>query len=279
MSAAHATVDLDDTEGLLDADRDGLLRAAAMAGRRCGRPRPPSTRARWTSLADGQRPRTVIWVAGRGPAETAGAMLAAALGGVPPANRWCSRPQAPPWIGPLDVLVVAGDDPGDPVLVLGGRDGGAPRRAGRRRRSLRRPAARCHRRAGRRAGAPAVGARRVRSVPLPGRRSGHAGGGRIPAHGERRTWGRWPTNSTPRRCATAPAARCSPTRPRCWPSGCRAARRCWPATAPATLALARHGAAVLLRVAGVRWPRSGLADALVAAAHAARCRRGGRRHR
>ena len=32
MSAAHATVDLDDTEGLVEADRDGLLRAAAMAG-------------------------------------------------------------------------------------------------------------------------------------------------------------------------------------------------------------------------------------------------------
>lgn len=32
MSSPHATVDFDDTEGLLDADRDGLLRAAAMAG-------------------------------------------------------------------------------------------------------------------------------------------------------------------------------------------------------------------------------------------------------
>lgn len=32
MSSANATVDLDDTEGLLDADRDGLLRASAMAG-------------------------------------------------------------------------------------------------------------------------------------------------------------------------------------------------------------------------------------------------------
>ncbi len=32
MSAPHATVDLDDAEGLLEADRDGLLRAAAMAG-------------------------------------------------------------------------------------------------------------------------------------------------------------------------------------------------------------------------------------------------------
>ena len=32
MSAANATVDLDDAEGLVEADREGLLRAAAMAG-------------------------------------------------------------------------------------------------------------------------------------------------------------------------------------------------------------------------------------------------------
>ncbi|MGB6888357.1 MAG: TobH protein, partial [Mycobacterium sp.] len=32
MSAAHATIDLDDTDGLLEADRDGLLRASALAG-------------------------------------------------------------------------------------------------------------------------------------------------------------------------------------------------------------------------------------------------------
>ena len=32
MNAAQAVIDLDDTEGLLGADRDGLLRAASMAG-------------------------------------------------------------------------------------------------------------------------------------------------------------------------------------------------------------------------------------------------------
>ena len=35
MTARAATIDLDDVEGLLAADRDGLLRAAAMAGRIC----------------------------------------------------------------------------------------------------------------------------------------------------------------------------------------------------------------------------------------------------
>ena len=32
MSAAHTRVDLDDTDGLLEADRDGLLRASVLAG-------------------------------------------------------------------------------------------------------------------------------------------------------------------------------------------------------------------------------------------------------
>ncbi len=32
MNATQAAIDLDDTEGLLSADRDGLLRAASMAG-------------------------------------------------------------------------------------------------------------------------------------------------------------------------------------------------------------------------------------------------------
>lgn len=111
-----AVIDLDDTEGLLDADRDGLLRAAATAG--------AQVRATAAALEEGDLeplradgpPRTLIWVAGRGAAETAGSMLAAALGGSLAAPIVVAS-EAPPWIGPLDVLVVAGDDPGDPALV------------------------------------------------------------------------------------------------------------------------------------------------------------------
>jgi hypothetical protein len=58
----------------------------------------------------------VIWVAGRGNAETAGSLLAAALGGSVAAPIVVA-PEVPPWIGALDVLIVAGDDPGDPALV------------------------------------------------------------------------------------------------------------------------------------------------------------------
>jgi hypothetical protein len=117
VNAAQAVIDLDDTEGLLGADRDGLLRAASMAG--------AHVRAVTAALDEGaldslrgpdDRPRTVIWVAGRGAAETAGTILAATAGGSAPAPIVIAA-EAPPWIGPLDVLVVAGDDAGDPVLV------------------------------------------------------------------------------------------------------------------------------------------------------------------
>ena len=116
MSSANATVDLDDTEGLLDADRDGLLRASAMAGAQVRATAAAIDEGALNSVAGGQRPRTLIWVAGRGAAETAGTMLAAAFGGSA-GEPMVVAAESPPWIGPLDVLVVAGDDPGDPALV------------------------------------------------------------------------------------------------------------------------------------------------------------------
>lgn len=116
MSAAQATVDLDDTDGLLEADRDGLLRAAASAGAAVRATAAAVEEGACDSLTSDHRPRTVIWLAGRGPAESAGAMLAAALGAAA-VEPIVTAAQVPPWIGPLDVLVVAGDDPGDPLLV------------------------------------------------------------------------------------------------------------------------------------------------------------------
>lgn len=116
MNSVDATVDLDDGDGLLAADRNGLLRAAAMAG--------AQVRATAAALAEGlldplradHPPRTVIWVAGRGAAESAGAMLAGALGASIGAPVVVAS-ETPPWLGALDVVIVAGDDPGDPALV------------------------------------------------------------------------------------------------------------------------------------------------------------------
>ncbi len=116
MSAPHATIDFDDVDSLLAADRGGLLRAASMAGAQVRATAAALEEGVLESVAADDPPRTVIWVAGRGNAETAGSILAAALGGSAAAPIVVGA-EAPPWIGALDVLVVAGDDPGDPALV------------------------------------------------------------------------------------------------------------------------------------------------------------------
>ncbi|GLP82560.1 TobH protein [Mycobacterium antarcticum] len=122
MSAAHATIDLDDVEGLLAADREGLLRAASMAGAQMRATAAALEEGVLEPLRGDQLPRTVIWVASRGAAEAAGAMLAAALGGSAAAPIVVAS-EVPPWIGALDVMVVAGDDAADRVLVSAAASG------------------------------------------------------------------------------------------------------------------------------------------------------------
>ncbi len=109
-------IDLEDAEGLVAADREGLLRAASMAGASVRSVAAAAEEGALDSLRIDDRPRSVIWVAGRGTAETAGAMLAATLAGVADEPIVVAG-GAPPWVGPLDLLIVAGDDPGDPALV------------------------------------------------------------------------------------------------------------------------------------------------------------------
>ncbi|MFZ0906032.1 MAG: TobH protein, partial [Mycobacterium sp.] len=72
MNATQATIDLDDTEGLLAADRDGLLRAASTAGAQVRAAAAALDEGALDAVRGDDRPRTVIWVAGRGVAETAG---------------------------------------------------------------------------------------------------------------------------------------------------------------------------------------------------------------
>jgi hypothetical protein len=116
VNATNATIDLDDVEGLLAADHNGLLRSASMAGAQVRAMAEALDEGVLDSLRSDQPPRTVIWVAGRGTAERAGSMLTAAFGGSVAAPIVIA-PDAPPWIGALDVLVLAGDDPGDPTLL------------------------------------------------------------------------------------------------------------------------------------------------------------------
>ncbi|KMO80430.1 hypothetical protein [Mycolicibacterium obuense] len=114
--SATAVVDLDDTEGLLAADRHGLLRAASMAGAQVRATASALSEGDLDSVRSDAPPRTVVWVAGRGTASVAGSMLSAVLGGSLPAPIVLAT-EAPPWIGALDVLIIAGDDPGDSALV------------------------------------------------------------------------------------------------------------------------------------------------------------------
>lgn len=114
MNAVSSLVDLDDAEGLIAADVDGALRSAALAG--------AQVRATASTFADNVgdrlvdlRPRSVVFVAGEGRAGRAASLLISAVGariGVPLVH----ASSTPPWVGPLDVVVVLGDDAGDPRL-------------------------------------------------------------------------------------------------------------------------------------------------------------------
>ncbi len=113
MTALDA--DLEDADALRRADTRGVLRSAASAG--------AQVRAVASALADGVlasldgiRPRAIVLVAGRGSARRAASIVAGTLAGVVdvPVVR---ADRTPTWTGSLDLVVVAGDDPGDPVLA------------------------------------------------------------------------------------------------------------------------------------------------------------------
>lgn len=115
MTAPSAYVDLDDASAILAADSLGALHSAALAGAQI-RATASAVREGLLAPLDGLRPRSVVLVAASGPARRASALVAAVLAptaGVPVV----SLPATPPWVGPLDVVVVAGDDAGDPAIA------------------------------------------------------------------------------------------------------------------------------------------------------------------
>ncbi len=115
MTAPPPVLDLDDAASLQAADSLGALRSAALAG--------AQVRATATAVDEGAlarlqdlRPRSIVFVTGSGRAARAAALLIGAVGeqaGLP----LLQVTAAPPWVGPLDVVVVAGDDSGDPRLA------------------------------------------------------------------------------------------------------------------------------------------------------------------
>ncbi|WP_278315410.1 tobH protein [Lolliginicoccus levis] len=115
MNTLAPGFDLDDGATLASADRSGLLRHAALSG--------AQTRAVDTAVAEGalarlpgSRPRALVIVARRAVPIAASHLVLDAVAAE------LSFPaivvdHAPTWIGPLDVIIVMGDDPGDPAMV------------------------------------------------------------------------------------------------------------------------------------------------------------------
>ncbi|MGB3699448.1 MAG: hypothetical protein WBA05_18650 [Gordonia sp. (in: high G+C Gram-positive bacteria)] len=110
------TTDLDDVEGLLDADRDGLLRAAAMAGAGVRAVSQAQSEGVLDALAD-LRPRALVIVTGSSTVARRAADLVIATVAARIDVPVVAGPALPGWIGPLDVVVVVGDDAGDPALA------------------------------------------------------------------------------------------------------------------------------------------------------------------
>jgi hypothetical protein len=116
--------DLDDVAALLEADVEGLLPASALAGAQCRAVSAARSEGVLEPLAH-LRPRAVVIVCGAGSAGRAADLVLALVAShidVPVIK----SDAVPSWVGPLDVVVVAGDDAGDPRLAE------AAARAGRR---------------------------------------------------------------------------------------------------------------------------------------------------
>lgn len=108
--------DLDDVEELIAADLDGLLHAAALAGAQV-RAVAEAVREGVTAGLSDVRPRSVVVVcAPGGPAAAAVALVNAVTATRIDVPIVCA-PGLPGWIGPLDLVVVAGDDGGDMALA------------------------------------------------------------------------------------------------------------------------------------------------------------------
>jgi hypothetical protein len=106
---------LDDLDRLAGVDTDGLLHAAAMAGAQVRATAEAAQEAGIDRLA-GSSPRALVLITRPGLSPVGAKLLAALLG------RACPVPvvltdTAPPWLGPLDVVVAHTDDAGDAALA------------------------------------------------------------------------------------------------------------------------------------------------------------------
>lgn len=110
------TVTFDDLDALAAADHDGLLRSAAMAGAQVRAVAAAQSEGVLDALA-AARPRAVVVATGAGLAPARAAAFAVALCAGRLDVPVVVAPMLPGWVGPLDVVVVIGTDPGDPLLA------------------------------------------------------------------------------------------------------------------------------------------------------------------
>ncbi|MGX7731973.1 tobH protein [Rhodococcus sp. 2H158] len=115
MTAPSSFLDLDDTDALIDADVDGILRFAALGGAQI-RATAAAVDEQILDRLHGLHPRSVVLVCGDARAARAAELVVAMLA-ARSAVPLVTAPVTPPWVGPLDVVVVAGDDAGDPQLA------------------------------------------------------------------------------------------------------------------------------------------------------------------
>jgi hypothetical protein len=107
---------LDDPARLTEADTDGLLRAAALAGAQVRSVlETAAERGVTRSLAD-FRPRALILVTRPGHGRSIADLLVALLGPTCPVPVVVTE-EVPSWVGPLDVVITHTEDPGDRVLA------------------------------------------------------------------------------------------------------------------------------------------------------------------
>ena len=115
MTAPTPLLDLDDSDALSAADSEGLLRSVAMGGAQIRSTASAVAEGSLDRLA-GLRPRSIVLIAGSAGARYAARIAVALLGNAVPCPL-VLLDRTPSWVGPLDVVVVAGDDAGDPRLV------------------------------------------------------------------------------------------------------------------------------------------------------------------
>ncbi|GAB07547.1 hypothetical protein GII30_16150 [Gordonia amarae] len=108
--------DLDDVEELVARDVDGLLQSVARAGAQV-RAVAEAVREGVLSPLSELRPRSVVIVSGSHRAAAAAADLAVAVLAAYTDVPLVCVPALPGWVGPLDVVVILGDDAGDMMLA------------------------------------------------------------------------------------------------------------------------------------------------------------------